>query len=65
MPTECPAADGSSPRKTSFDGPPPMCIDPDKRYSWGSDSAQMAFITMRRPTRIAVHADTMIPPGVT
>src|SRR5215212_1367659 len=33
MPTECPAADGSSPRKTSFDGPPPMCIDPEKRYS--------------------------------
>jgi cyclophilin family peptidyl-prolyl cis-trans isomerase len=33
MPTECPAADGSSPRKTKFDGPPPMCIDPAKRYT--------------------------------
>ena len=33
MPTECPAADGSSPRKTKFDGPPPMCIDPTKRYT--------------------------------
>jgi cyclophilin family peptidyl-prolyl cis-trans isomerase len=33
MPTECPAADGSSPKKTKFDGPPPMCIDPEKRYS--------------------------------
>ena len=33
MPTECPAADGSSPRKTRFDGPPPMCIDPEKRYT--------------------------------
>src|SRR5919107_2810875 len=33
MPTECPAADGSSPKKTTFDGPPPMCIDPEKRYS--------------------------------
>lgn len=32
MPTECPAADGSSPRQTSFDGPPPMCIDPEKTY---------------------------------
>jgi peptidylprolyl isomerase len=30
---ECPAADGSSPRVTSFDGPPPMCIDPEKRYT--------------------------------
>jgi peptidylprolyl isomerase len=33
MPTECPAADGSSSRTTSFDGPPPMCIDPAKRYT--------------------------------
>ncbi len=33
MTTECPAADGSSPRMTSFDAPPPMCIDPSKRYT--------------------------------
>jgi peptidylprolyl isomerase len=33
MATECPAADGSSPRTTEFDGPPPMCIDPSKRYT--------------------------------
>src|SRR5437763_8648090 len=33
MPTECPAADGSSPKKQKFDGPPPMCIDPAKRYT--------------------------------
>lgn len=33
MAIECPAADGSSERRTSFDGPPPMCIDPTKRYS--------------------------------
>src|SRR5215213_8493483 len=33
MATDCPAPDGSSPRMTSFDGPPPMCIDPDKRYT--------------------------------
>jgi len=33
MPTECPAADGSSPKKQKFYGPPPMCIDPDKRYT--------------------------------
>ena len=29
---ECPAADGSSPRQTSFDGPFDMCIDPAKSY---------------------------------
>jgi cyclophilin family peptidyl-prolyl cis-trans isomerase len=28
-----PAADGSSPKTQSFDGPPPMVIDPAKRYS--------------------------------
>jgi peptidylprolyl isomerase len=33
MPIECPAADGSSPRRTSFPEAPPMCIDPAKRYS--------------------------------
>jgi len=33
MPTECPAADGSSEKRQRFDGPPPMCIDPAKRYT--------------------------------
>jgi peptidylprolyl isomerase len=33
MPTECPAADGSSPRTQKFSGPPPMCIDPEKTYT--------------------------------
>jgi cyclophilin family peptidyl-prolyl cis-trans isomerase len=30
--TPCPAADGSSPRVTSFENPPPNCLDPDKDY---------------------------------
>jgi peptidylprolyl isomerase len=33
MTTPCPAPDGSSPKLQRFDGPPPMCIDTDKRYS--------------------------------
>ena len=33
MATTCPAADGSSPRQTRFSGPPPMCIDPSRRYT--------------------------------
>jgi cyclophilin family peptidyl-prolyl cis-trans isomerase len=32
MATECPAADGSAERRTTFDGPPPMCIDVDTSY---------------------------------
>ena len=33
MPTECPQADGSSEKRQRFDGPPPMCIDPERTYS--------------------------------
>jgi len=33
MPVSCPEADGSSPKLQQFDSPPPMCIDPEKRYS--------------------------------
>jgi peptidylprolyl isomerase len=32
MPTDCPAPDGSSPQRRRFDSPPPMCIDPERRY---------------------------------
>jgi cyclophilin family peptidyl-prolyl cis-trans isomerase len=30
--TPCPAEDGSSPRTTSFHGPPPTCVDPKTTY---------------------------------
>ena len=33
MTTPCPNVDGSSPQTQEFDGPPPMCIDPAKRYT--------------------------------
>jgi peptidylprolyl isomerase len=33
MTTPCPAADGSSDKRQQFDAAPPMCIDPQKRYS--------------------------------
>ena len=31
--TPCPAEDGSSPSRREFSEPPPMCIDPSKRYT--------------------------------
>lgn len=31
--TPCPAVDGSAERTTSFENPPPMCIDPTKSYT--------------------------------
>jgi cyclophilin family peptidyl-prolyl cis-trans isomerase len=39
MPTPCPAVDGSSEKRQQFDEPPPMCIDPAKRYSAVIDSS--------------------------
>ncbi len=33
MTTACPEPDGSSPHRTKFDAPPPMCIDPSRRYT--------------------------------
>jgi cyclophilin family peptidyl-prolyl cis-trans isomerase len=33
MAPEAPATDGSSPKTQRFDGPPPMAIDPEKRYT--------------------------------
>jgi cyclophilin family peptidyl-prolyl cis-trans isomerase len=33
LPEECPATDGSAPKKDSFDAPPPMCLDPSKSYT--------------------------------
>jgi hypothetical protein len=33
----------------------------DLNNHWGTDAAQMAFITFRRPVRVAVHAETMLP----
>ena len=33
MTPDIPAADGSSPKTQRFDGPPPMVIDPAKRYT--------------------------------
>ena len=33
MAPECPAPDGSSPRRQRFDEAPPMCIDPSRSYT--------------------------------
>ena len=30
---ECPEVDGSSPKRQKFNAPPPMCIDPARRYT--------------------------------
>jgi len=51
MPTECPAADGSSPKTQKFSGPPPMCIDPAKQYT-------ATMVTNKGTMTIALSAGT-------
>lgn len=56
MATECPAPDGSSERKTSFDEAQPMCIDKSKSYTAVMDTS-MGSITLelfadRAPTTV-------------
>jgi cyclophilin family peptidyl-prolyl cis-trans isomerase len=38
--TECPPADGSAPVTTTFETPPPMCIDPSKAYTAVFDTSE-------------------------
>lgn len=40
-----------------LNGPP----DDNEGYDWGQHAASMAYITMQKPMRIALHADDMIP----
>ena len=44
--TQCPKADGSSPRTTSFAKPPPMCIDVGKTYTATMQTTQGGPITI-------------------
>ena len=56
MPIPCPAADGSSERRQKFDEPPPMCIDPSKRYtaeiSTSLGSLTVALDAVAAPTTV-------------
>ena len=33
----------------------------DAASQWGADAAQTAYITLRLPFRIAIHADLLVP----
>ncbi len=52
--TDCPAADGSSPRQTRFEGEMPMCIDPANGYTAEiatNHGAMTAFLFPERAPR--------------
>ncbi len=42
--TPCPAADGTSARTTTFENPPPMCIDPSKTYTATFETSEGTFV---------------------
>ena len=53
----CPAADGSSPRVIDFDGPQPMCIDPETRYVavFDTSEGEMRFELTASETPLTVN----------
>ena len=55
--TGCPAADGSSPRVIDFDGPQPMCIDPEAGYVavFDTSEGEMRFELTASETPLTVN----------
>ena len=53
----CPAADGSSPRMIDFDGPQPMCIDPEAGYVavFDTSEGEMRFELTAAETPLTVN----------
>ena len=53
----CPAVDGSSPRVIDFDGPQPMCIDPEARYvaTFDTSEGEMRFELTAADTPLTVN----------
>ena len=55
--TGCPVADGSSPRVIDFDGPQPMCIDPESGYvaTFDTSEGEMRFELTASDTPLTVN----------
>ena len=55
--TGCPSVDGSGPRVIDFDGPQPMCIDPDARYvaTFDTSEGEMRFELTAADTPLTVN----------
>ena len=55
--TGCPAADGSSPRTIDFDGPQPVCIDPEAGYVavFDTSEGEMRFELTASDTPLTVN----------
>ena len=55
--TGCPAADGSSPRTIDFDGPQPLCVDPEAGYVavFDTSEGEMRFELTASDTPLTVN----------
>jgi cyclophilin family peptidyl-prolyl cis-trans isomerase len=60
QPPPCPAADGSSPRRTLFDTAPTMCIDPEKSYRARFVTTAGAFVADLDPQRSPLSVNNFV-----
>ena len=56
----CPNPDGSSPKQQSFDAPPPMCIDPQRRYSAEMVTSKGAMVIALDPIAAPVTVNNFV-----
>jgi cyclophilin family peptidyl-prolyl cis-trans isomerase len=58
--TPCPPADGSAERTTSFEQPPPMCIDPSKTYTATFTTTDGEFTVTLDPAKAPVTVNNFV-----
>jgi cyclophilin family peptidyl-prolyl cis-trans isomerase len=49
--TPCPKTDGSTPRASTFQNPPPLCIDPSKQYTATFDTSEGTIVVALDTTK--------------
>lgn len=58
--TPCPKMDGSSPRASTFENPPPLCIDPSKQYTATFDTSEGTIVVALDTTKTPNTANNFV-----
>lgn len=58
--TDAPAPDGSSPKQQRFDGPPPMVIDPERRYTATMETSKGTVVIALDPIAAPVTVNNFV-----